>query len=538
MESTSKNGVLIIRVSDAKQEREGLSLDNQEQALRAYSESVGIKIVKEFRFQESADLKIRTRFREVIAFVKARDDVTCIVGYRVDRMTRNYHDHVLLDELRLNEGKELHFVHDRLVIERSTVGRDIQEWDTKVYLAKMYLNRLKEDAVVSGKYKISRGEWPGKAPFGYRNAKADHRSVIVQEPFEASIVKAAYEWYSTGAYSMEQVRSKLRTELGHEFSKGKLDFVLKRPFYYGEMLFQGRLYPHVYEPIISRTTYERVAMVKQKFHKQPFKYAGIDFAYRGLIRCGVCGCSLTPERKRRPNGREYSYYHCTEYKGKHGAEWITEEDLTAQFRALFRGLTIPDEQVRQFSEVLKGAADTKVEYASVARAKIAAERERVERRMRVLYDDRLDDVISRDKYVAKLAEFEDQLSGLAQNMESIDEADVAYYGNAIYLIEICAHAAATFEAGSSERRRELIKLALQNCELKERTLVWELRKPFDTVFSHVGRQGWLPLLDTFRHKRAKFAVSGEELRAVASNSMLTGAPCCFASPIYAELSDV
>src|SRR5580700_2095250 len=67
MQNIEKQGVLIIRVSDAKQEREGLSLDNQEQTLRAYAEDAGIRIVREFRFQESADLKIRLRFREVIA---------------------------------------------------------------------------------------------------------------------------------------------------------------------------------------------------------------------------------------------------------------------------------------------------------------------------------------------------------------------------------------------------------------------------------------------------------------------------------------
>src|SRR5437868_1450504 len=139
-------GVAIIRVSDPKQERDGMSLDNQESVLARYAVEKQIEVVKDFRFQETADRKIRHRFNEVVDFLKSRSDVQAVISYRVDRMTRNYRDHVLIDDLRLEHGKEFHFVYDHLIITRNSIGRDIQEWDTKVYLAKQYLNRLKEDA--------------------------------------------------------------------------------------------------------------------------------------------------------------------------------------------------------------------------------------------------------------------------------------------------------------------------------------------------------------------------------------------------------
>src|ERR1051326_7394674 len=93
--------VLLIRVSDHRQEKEGLSLDNQEEVLRRYADERDFEIAQEFRFQETADHKIRTRFMGFVNFVKRRKDIAAIISYRVDRLTRNYRDHVLMDDLRL-----------------------------------------------------------------------------------------------------------------------------------------------------------------------------------------------------------------------------------------------------------------------------------------------------------------------------------------------------------------------------------------------------------------------------------------------------
>ena len=68
------------------------------------------------------------------------------MAYKVDRITRNYADAVMMDELRINDEKELHFVHDRLVLTSRSSGRDIANWDTKVFFAKqqlrLWINRI------------------------------------------------------------------------------------------------------------------------------------------------------------------------------------------------------------------------------------------------------------------------------------------------------------------------------------------------------------------------------------------------------------
>jgi len=99
--------------------------------MREYAELHDFETVKEYVFSESADRGIRLKFNELMDFAKKNKDIEAIIAYRVDRATRNFADAVLMDNLRLEHNKELHFVHDRLVITKQSVGRDITDWDTK-----------------------------------------------------------------------------------------------------------------------------------------------------------------------------------------------------------------------------------------------------------------------------------------------------------------------------------------------------------------------------------------------------------------------
>ena len=186
--------VILARVSTSRQEKEGLSLrEIQIPLLQEYAQNKGFSVIREFTFSESADRKIRNKFHEMVEFVKQNPKVKTIIAYRVDRITRNYRDAVLIDELIKDHDKEIHFVDDRLMINRDSKGRDIQDWDLKVFLAKQYLNRLKDDAKNSAALKLSRGEWPGQAPFGYINIQNGTRNKWIEaDPIESEVVRFIY----------------------------------------------------------------------------------------------------------------------------------------------------------------------------------------------------------------------------------------------------------------------------------------------------------------------------------------------------------
>jgi hypothetical protein len=67
---------------------------------------------------------------------------------------------------------------------------------------------------------------------------------------------------------------------------------------------------------------------------------------------------ITPEKKK----GKYVYYHCTEYNGKHGAQWIREEELTNQFAQLFKSLQIPKDVVEEITALLRESHKDKTQF--------------------------------------------------------------------------------------------------------------------------------------------------------------------------------
>jgi len=59
--------------------------------------------------------------------------------------------------------------------------------------------------------KIANGEWPSGAPYGYKNTKdeSNNRNWIYIDDNEALVVQKVFELYSTGSYSMLEVRNKI-----------------------------------------------------------------------------------------------------------------------------------------------------------------------------------------------------------------------------------------------------------------------------------------------------------------------------------------
>ena len=114
--------VILARVSTKDQEEYGHSLPAQLQKLHAYAEKHGFEIAQEFSFSESAGMKIRKKFEEVLNYLKTHEDVKVLLCQNVDRATRNFRDAVDLDDMRINHGLEIHFVQEGFVLSARSSG--------------------------------------------------------------------------------------------------------------------------------------------------------------------------------------------------------------------------------------------------------------------------------------------------------------------------------------------------------------------------------------------------------------------------------
>lgn len=491
-----KKAIILARVSTPQQAKQGLSLDEiQLPKLREYALLNNLEIEQEFVFQETADDKIRYKFDEMIDLLKKRKDIKAIISFRVDRLTRNYRDAVAMDDLRTGYDKELHFVEDRLVLHSNSYGRDIQDWDLKVFLAKQHINRLKEDSYNTLMAKLNSGEQYGLAPYGYENITLENtRKSVRIRPFEAGIVKKIFELYATGSYSMEQVRGMIEKEYGIKLYKSRLDKILNNPYYYGVRIFKGKAYTHIYPTLIDKDTFDQVQEIKAGRVKRTAKFAGKAYNYRGLIICGVCGCTITPEahQKKQKNGNihDYVYYHCTESKGKHNAKWLSEKELDKQFGNIFKTMQIPSADLIWMVESLKQSHEGKKQFNQDSFDEYNAQIKRLQTMIENSYEDKLTGRITQEEYDKYYQKFRTQQDGYKQKLARLQQADEDYYLNASYLLKLASRSYELFIGSEPEQKRELIQLVLLNLSLKDGKLCYEMQKPFDSIFLAADRSTW------------------------------------------------
>jgi len=481
--------IIIARVSTEEQKEAGNSLPAQIVRLKKYCQSKQFEIVKEFSFDESAYKNKRNDFDGILDFVLEQKEKVAVCFDKVDRLSRNIFDKrvSMLYEKALKDEVELHFVSDGQVINSQLSAVEKFNFSISLGLAKYYSDAISDNVKRAQEQMLRMGTYPSRPPYGYKRVSiSKDKSEIVIDELASRIIKKAFELYATQSFSMDLLRKKLKEDYGVNWSKGYTDKILKDHFYYGTMTWNKKKYPHKYTQIITQALFERVQQIKAGFNKKRFKYAGKPYHYRGLLRCGHCGLAITPEMH-----KGHVYYHCTQYNGKHGAQWLREEDITEQIGQVFKRLQIPDEIYEQIVEALKTTHESKIDFRSQQHDQLTKEHELYAKRIEQLYIDRLDGRITDNDYDKFYQSFREKLADIDTRLGMLQDAEDNYYITAKYLLDLTKRAYELFASSEVEEKRQLVKLVLQNPRIEGKKVLFEAQKPFDTILDYADSQLWL-----------------------------------------------
>jgi len=472
--------VIYARVSSKEQEKEGFSIPSQLKLLRKYARNNQFQISEEYVDVETAKQAGRTGFNQMLSFIRANPSCKVILVEKTDRLYRNIRDWVTVDEIDV----EVHFVKENFVLSKDSKSSEKFLHGIKVLMAKNYIDNLSEEVKKGLTEKAEQGKWPTRPPVGYRS-NADTK-IIEPDPIKAPFIKKLFEWYATGQYSLEQLSKKAKesglfSRNSTTINKAGIHRILNNTIYYGEFIWKDKRYFGIHTPIISKSLFDDVADVFERAnHPQETKR---DFAFGGLVICGKCGCSMTPEIKK----GKYIYYHCTQFRGKCDNIYIREEKLGELLADVVKQVRISAEATEDIKKALLESQRDKKEFHSVSIGSLQKRQAHIQQLLDRAYEDKLSGKISESMWERKSAEWESELIDIQQKIRAHESANTNYYKTGVAILELANSAYDMYLRQNREEQRKLLNTLLSNCTFYRGTLCPTYNKPFDILAKGSGR---------------------------------------------------
>ena len=420
MKNTDKKCILYCRVSSKEQEEKGYSLEAQEKLLKDYASRNDFSIAKIYKISESASGKlIRKTFSEMLVYTK-KNKLNLILVEKIDRLTRNLRDAAIIsDWINESEKNQIHFVKENFIVNRNTRAHENLVWDMKVAIARFYTNNLSEEVKKGQKAKLESGWMPQRPCLGYKTiGDKGHKTQIIDEKI-APLIKQAFELYASGNYSLNFLAEVmfddgLKTPSGKMLAKNTLHNMLTNPFYAGQIIWNKKVYPGNHEPIVSQELFDKVQLkIKRKLSAAQFKKH--LFIFKGNMRCAECGGIISWSQR-----KGHIYGTCNHYRSCSQNTRVREQDIIEQLIPYLKEIQPKTPKLIDWLE--QAVKEDEPDNNGLLEAKKQALEKslmRIENRLDLLYNYKLDGKITNDFYLKKYNEFNVEKIDLEKKLQQI-----------------------------------------------------------------------------------------------------------------------
>lgn len=482
----TKSYLALARVSSREQEREGFSLDVQEDALRRYAQRHGGEIVKFYRIAETASKQAeRKTFKEMLEYArKNAHKLDGLLFYKVDRAARNIFDYVELERLEMKYN--LPIVYVAQPTENTPAGR--MQRRILANMASFYTEQQSLDVREGQSRRAESGLFPCKAPYGYRNKRVDGRSLVEIDADAAANVRRIFELYSQRGQTLDGVvqamadDARIYTSAQPQFTRSKVHHILRDRSYIGEVFYNSQWLESKHRPLVSPEVFARVQILLGDK-----TYIGHESVYgSGMVKCGHCGRPMVYEVKTKPTcsgPKEYRYYRCSRYTSPgHPRVRINEMQLDRQIIEFFRQIKVNDPKIHAWIvKIIQLKAETfqrddESRLDDLQRQIAVANRQRSR-----LLNMRIAEEIDRDTFAAKDAELREQLGHLNLLIDANSRQQSEYGDIAVKAFELSQQLETKWIAADVAEKREILEIVCLNYTLNDVTLEMEMTKPFDIL---------------------------------------------------------
>jgi DNA invertase Pin-like site-specific DNA recombinase len=239
--------------------------------------------------------------------------INCVVVYKIDRLSRS-----LLDFAKIVELFDKYKVSFVAVTQSFNTSNSMGRLMLNVLLSFAQYERELSGERVRDKIATSKklGYWlGGYTPFGYDCVDKSLKINNVEAEIISYIFEKFLELKSITATLQDLKRAGIGTRSGNGYSKKTLRQLLENPIYKGYVSHKGTHYKGLHKGIIDESFFDEVQNIFSKNFDSEKTYEDSNALLKNIIKCGVCGCVMTPTHCYK-NNNKYRYYTCSNHLRK------------------------------------------------------------------------------------------------------------------------------------------------------------------------------------------------------------------------------
>jgi site-specific DNA recombinase len=474
---------LYCRKSSESDDKQILSNESQyEDLIIRFGDNADIQIVDTYREAFSAKTPGRPLFNEMMTRIE-KGEASGVIAWHPDRLARNSVDGGRIIFL-VDTGilKDLRF--STYTFENTSQGKLMLS--IVFGFSKYYVDSLSENVKRGNHTKVLLGWRPNMAPLGYLNDK--ETLTIVADPARFGLIRRLFELALTGLYSLRQLRDEtkrwdLRTRSrkrsgGKHLSISMIHRMLRNPFYAGQLLWHGKVYPGAHQPMVTVEEFQQVESLLTRKEKQGTHHK--TFAFTGLIHCGECGFMITAEDKINRHGTLYTYYHCTKRRLDYKCQqpFVRAHLLLAMLVKAISALTITTNVHDWTRSDLATDQSCAAEQLEQQRQRLLVAAGANKKSFGTLTTLRVREQIDDQEFAAQRKQLQNEGAQVQGQLEKLDEHSVQWFSPAESLIWFSTRAVYWLRDAYDEEKRLIVAACGSHLALTDKKLRFKARIPF------------------------------------------------------------
>lgn len=496
---------LFCRVSSQKQAQR-YSPEAQQRLGEEYAARLGLTITRIFQVVETASKKShREKWREYIEYVRRGPEKHALVA-TVDRALRNFADLPEVSELQKKYGKTVHFFLEGLTLDGSHASTTDLRLGISAAVAVWYAGELSEKTRRGTDQKALKGEFPNRAPFGYKNDKTTKR--IAVDTAAARWVRRIKELAAERLYTIDDITEKVRAEgctlSGRPMYRNMVERIINNPIYAGRYDWptgSGNWIKGTHEVIVPWHVHEAgLAWLKRKNRSRNRKH---NFTMAGMIRCGCCpeGRAVIFELRK----ERFIYAHCTGYQlskvrnpdGTRSklcpdALFVPAAVIDTQVEAALERIQISPEMAEFIVTELGRDAAAAQTNSETQVAIIKGLLTKLQDRMTMAYQDKLDGKVDESFWADQQKRMGDEKLRLEESLRRQEEAGPSsYMPDVKKVLKLAKDIVRLYKSATVEEKRRILEMAYSNWRLVGKKLEYQMRTPFAELAEGRSSGDWL-----------------------------------------------